>query len=140
MGCGSGILALASLKLWPQAAALCIDIDPESVVVTLRHAALNGLAENIIAEAGDGYRAPRVDAMAPYDLVLANILAGPLVEMAPELAHVLAPGGYGVLSGLLARQEADVTDAHKAAHLTLHESRAVGDWRALVFVKERIAA
>lgn len=77
MGCGSGILALAALKLWPESRALCVDIDPESVVVTLRHAQVNGLAAPVTAEAGDGYAAPRVAMDAPFDLVLANILAGP---------------------------------------------------------------
>lgn len=136
MGCGSGILALAALKLWPEAAALCIDIDPESVVVTHRHAQLNGLGNGVTAEAGDGYAAPRVDAMAPYDLILANILAGPLIDMAPELARVLAPSGYAVLSGLLARQEDEVAKAHLAAGLAATRSLPVGDWRALVFQKE----
>lgn len=136
MGCGSGILALAAVKLWPGITTLCIDIDPESVVVTHRHAALNGESDAIIAEAGDGYAAPRVAAMAPYDLVLANILAGPLVEMAPDAAKVLADGGYAILSGLLARQEQDVTAAHLAAGLTAARSLALGDWRALVFQKK----
>lgn len=135
MGCGSGILALAAIKLWPHVQALCIDIDPESVVVTHRHAALNGCSANVIAEAGDGYRAPRVDTMAPYDLVLANILAGPLVEMAPDCARVTAAGGYVILSGLLARQESDVTDAHLAQGLQQGDVHALNDWRALVFHK-----
>lgn len=136
MGCGSGILALAALRLWPDAQTLCIDIDPESIVVTHRHAQLNGLSAGVVAEAGDGYAVPRVGEMAPYDLILANILAGPLVEMAPDLSHVLAGGGYAVLSGLLARQEADVTEAHLGAGLAAHRSLAVGDWRALVFHKQ----
>lgn len=135
MGCGSGILALAALKLWPEAQALCIDIDPESIVVTHRHAALNDCGQNVVAEAGDGYAAPRVDAMAPFDLVLANILAGPLVEMAADAARVTAPGGFVILSGLLGRQEKEVSDAHLAAGLIAHDVLSVGDWRALVFKK-----
>lgn len=136
MGCGSGILALAAVKLWPDVEALCIDIDPESVVVTHRHAALNGCSKNITAEAGDGYAAPRVAAMAPYDLVLANILAGPLVAMAPDCAKVTAPQGFVILSGLLARQEKEVTDAHLAQKLLQGQVYGLNDWRALVFHKQ----
>lgn len=136
MGCGSGILALAAVKLWPDVAALCIDIDPESVVVTHRHAALNGCSKNIVAEAGDGYAAPRVRSMAPYDLVLANILAGPLVAMASDCAQVTAAGGAVILSGLLARQEQDVTAAHLAHGLAQGDIHALNDWRALVFHKQ----
>lgn len=139
MGCGSGILALAAARLWPQAVALCVDIDPESIVVTHRHAALNGLSPNIVAVAGDGYAAARVDDMAPYDLVLANILAGPLVEMAPDAARVLAPGGYAILSGLLGRQQDDVGRAHLAAGLVAATAQEIGDWRALVFHKKDAA-
>jgi ribosomal protein L11 methyltransferase len=77
-----------------------------------------------------------VGAEAPFDLVLANILAGPLIEMAPDAARVTAPGGYIILSGLLARQERDVTEAHLAHKLKLEKAHALGDWRALVFAKE----
>lgn len=135
MGCGSGILALAALKLWPAARALCVDIDPESVVVTLRHAQLNGLAAPVTAEAGDGYASPRVATDGPFDLVLANILAGPLVEMAADAAAATAANGYVVLSGLLARQEVDVRNAHLAVGLSAADAYAINDWRALVFRK-----
>lgn len=133
MGCGSGILAIAMQKLWPQIKLTAIDIDPESVTVTKRHADMNGIT--LDAAAGDGYRTPLCENNAPYGLVAANILAGPLVEMAGDLAKNLEKGGYAVLSGLLARQEADVTAAQQAAGLECVRSIAIGDWRALVFKK-----
>jgi ribosomal protein L11 methyltransferase len=102
MGCGSGILALAIKKLWPDAAVLAVDIDPESVRVTKRHADMNDA--DVMAVAGDGYAAKEVGAAAVYDLITANILAGPLIAMAPDLNRVLKPGGFAVLSGLLVRQ------------------------------------
>jgi ribosomal protein L11 methyltransferase len=133
MGCGSGILAIAACKLWPASLALGIDIDPESVVVTHRHASVNGVAAQVMAEAGDGYAAPRVGSLAPYDLIFANILAGPLVEMAPDAAKNLAKNGRLILSGLLNRQRDDVIAAHEAQGLVLVDDRRLNDWHALVF-------
>jgi len=135
MGCGSGILAIAITKVWDGAKVTAIDIDPESVIVTNRHAAMNGAGKAITAAAGDGYRTPLCRQNAPYDLVAANILAGPLIDMATDLHAALKPGGYAVLSGLLGRQEADVTAAHVKAGLKPVHAIALGDWRALTFQK-----
>jgi len=135
MGCGSGILAIAIAKIWPDAKITAIDIDPESIIVTKRHADMNAVGPQIAPQAGDGYAAPLAKADAPYDLIAANILAGPLVDMAPDLAHCLKPGGFCVLSGLLGRQEAEVTAAHTKAGLTAIDSIALGEWRALVLQK-----
>ena len=134
MGCGSGILAIAITKLWPDAKAVAIDIDPESINVTRRHTEMNG-AGHIETEAGDGYNAKLARAKAPYDLVVCNILAGPLVEMAPDLDDCLAKGGHVVLSGLLARQEQEVVSAHKEQGLQYLGHIALGDWRVLILTK-----
>jgi len=135
MGCGSGILAIAQIKLWPAMRVTAIDIDPESVIVTNRHAAMNGVNDKIQAEAGDGYHVPLVAQNAPYDIVTANILANPLIDMAPALERVLRPGGYAVLSGLLARQQAEVVAAHERCGLRLAHAEAIGEWRALIMKK-----
>lgn len=135
MGCGSGILAIGMVKIWPGIRATAIDVDPESIIVTERHAAMNGAADLISMQAGDGYAAPLARENAPYDLIGANILAGPLIDMAADLNDVLLPGGFCVLSGLLARQERDVTDAHTALGLVLVDKIELGDWRALVLHK-----
>lgn len=132
MGCGSGILAIGLTKLWPDMRVTAIDIDPESVTVTRRHAAMNGVSGKIRAAAGDGYHVPLVAQNAPYDVITANILANPLIEMAPELAKVLRPGSYAILSGLLARQKAEVVAAHEKLGLRLVREEQLGDWRALV--------
>lgn len=134
MGCGSGILAIAAKKLWPETRTTAVDIDPESITVTRRHAEMNDI-DGMETEAGDGYNTALSKKNAPYDLIIANILAGPLVDMAPDLDAQLAPGGFAVLSGLLARQESDVTAAHIARGLELHQSYAINEWRALVFKK-----
>jgi ribosomal protein L11 methyltransferase len=135
MGCGSGILAIALTKLWPKIKMTAIDIDLESVTVTRRHAEMNGVSKKIKSEAGDGYRVPLVKKNAPYDIVAANILANPLIEMAPALNAVLKPGGIAVLSGLLGRQQAAVVAAHKKQGLKLIDSEEIGEWRALVLQK-----
>lgn len=131
MGCGSGILAIAAAKLWPDASITAIDIDPEAVVVTNRHAGMNG-AENIFSETGDGCDSPAVNARAPYDLILANILAGPLIDMAQDFHRLLLPGGFCVLSGLLGRQEHEVLSTYEASGFSIAGTFSLEDWRALV--------
>jgi len=135
MGCGSGILAIALLNLWPDAKMVAVDIDPESVIVTRRHAEMNGVSSKILSAAGDGYHVPLVGKNAPYDIVTANILANPLIDMAPSLAHVLKKGGFAVLSGLLRRQKDDVVAAHEKMGLCLIHAEEIGEWQALILQK-----
>lgn len=135
MGCGSGILAIAMVKLWPQAVVYAVDIDPESIVVTNRHASLNDVAGQVHTQTGDGYKAPLAKKGAPYDAICANILAGPLIDMAQDAASCLKPGGYAILSGLLRRQKEDVVAAHEKAGFRLAFAEEMGDWQALVLQK-----
>ena len=127
MGCGSGILAIAAARLWRENVT-AIDIDAEAVIVTERHAEMNGVTHRIAASAGDGFAAP--EARGPFGLVIANILAGPLVAMAPDLVRATAPGGAFILSGMLAEQAEDVAAAYHALGCTLAESFPRGDWDA----------
>jgi ribosomal protein L11 methyltransferase len=131
MGCGSGILAIAMKKIWPRIKLTAIDIDPESVKVTRRHAAMNKVA--LQAAAGDGYAAPLSKKNAPYGLIAANILAGPLISMAPAAAKSLEKGGFCVLSGLLKHQQAEVAKAYEKQGLKLVKRFPAGDWVTLVF-------
>jgi len=111
------------------------DIDPVSVRETRRNARVNGLLPLVEAIRSPGWRAPAVRRGGPYDLVFANILARPLVRMAPDLAHGLAPGGVAVLSGLLTWQEARVLSAHRSQGLRLVERFRFGDWSTLVIAR-----
>jgi ribosomal protein L11 methyltransferase len=105
-GCGSGILALAALKLGADAAVAC-DIDPQALTATRENALRNGLAARICV-------APDTHAIAEaFDLVVANILSRPLIELAPRLATHCREGGIIALSGLLARQAAEVAAAYR---------------------------
>ena len=135
MGCGSGILAIAAAKICPALRVTAIDIDPESIIVTARHAKMNSVSDKIVTEAGDGYHAPTAIKNAPYDLIAANILSRPLIEMAPQLAAVLSPGGFCVLSGLLRAQEDDVIAAHVNCGMALIHRECLGEWRALILRK-----
>lgn len=137
MGCGSGILAIAMQKIWPGIKLAAVDIDPESIVVTKRHAAFNNIS--LEAQAGDGYHTPLAQENAPYDLVACNILSGPLVEMSGDLCNALKPGGFAVLSGLLKRQREEVIGAHQRAGLALAGVIEDGDWAALIMRKDKVA-
>jgi ribosomal protein L11 methyltransferase len=133
MGCGSGILGIAMTRLWPGIGVLAVDIDPESVAVTRRHAEMNRV--RLVASAGDGYAASGVRERGLFDLIAANILAGPLIAMAPDCRRALARGGFCVLSGLLRRQKSDVAAAYEAEGLVSAGSIAAGDWQTLIFRK-----
>ncbi len=131
MGCGSGILALAMARTW-RVPVVAVDIDPEAVRVTRENARINQLHPLIHAQGGDGYNTPIVNQHGPYRLITANILARPLARMAPRLSRMLAPGGYAVLAGLLARQERHVIQAHRAQGLRLVARIPMGEWSTLI--------
>lgn len=134
MGCGSGILIIAAHKLWPEAKTTAVDIDPESVKVTNFHANENQ-CENIITAAGDGFNTPIVDENAPYDLILANILAKPLMGMAAQFEAVLGQGGFAILSGLLLRQSDDMIAEYQKHGIHYISENPIENWQALVLRK-----
>lgn len=131
MGCGTGLLAIAIAKSWA-VPVVASDIDPLAAVTARDNGRKNHVAGLIKTVDGDGYDNEAVKGAAPYDLITANILAGPLIAMAPDLARHLAPRGVAILAGLLARQEDAVIEAHGDAGLTLQRSIPLGDWRCLV--------
>ena len=103
-----------------------------AVDLAAENAAANGLAGLIETVAGDGYGSPLIKQAGPFDLITANILARPLVEMAPHPAGHLAPGGAVVLSGLLGEQEDEVLSAHQAHGLRLGKAVRLGEWTTLL--------
>jgi ribosomal protein L11 methyltransferase len=131
LGCGSGVLAIAAAKCWP-ARVLAVDNDPIAVRVAGTNAAINGVAQRMRVVLAEGYAHSSVRRIRPFDLVLANILADPLIELAPALRAHLAPGGRAVLSGLLDRQADAVIAAHRAQGMRLLDRIADGPWTALV--------
>lgn len=135
MGCGSGILGIALAKIWPEIKVTSVDIDPESIVVSERHALTNGVLDKISLEAGDGYNSPLVNKNGPYDLIASNILANPLIAMAPDLYKNLKQKGYCVLAGLLNRQREAVIKAHEEQGLNLIHVEQQGDWQIIIMQK-----
>ncbi|KTF69959.1 50S ribosomal protein L11 methyltransferase [Sphingomonas sp. HT-1] len=133
IGTGTGLLAFAGAHLWPDAAVMATDIDPAAVEVTRENAAANGIA-GVALVVADGALSDAITARAPYDLVIANILAGPLVSMAPELAAIAAPNATIVLAGLLETQRRQVVAAFEACGCTLEAMDRRGDWTILRLV------
>jgi ribosomal protein L11 methyltransferase len=129
MGCGSGLLAIAMAKLW-SCPVRAVDNDPAAVREAAGNAAANGVGERVAARRGDGYDVTALGAGASFDLIVANILAAPLLAMAPDLKRHLAPGGVALLSGLLE----DQAEAAIAAHAPLNLARRIplGGWVTLV--------
>ncbi len=136
IGTGTGLLAFAALDLWPRALATASDIDEVCLGVVAENAALNGVA--IGGGAGElamlvaaGMDHPLLQVRAPYDLLIANILAGPLVELAPDFARAVVPGGSLLLAGLLEAQEPQIRAAFRRAGFRLAARLVNGDWSIL---------
>lgn len=135
MGCGSGILAIAMAKAWKHQ-VVAADIDPIAVDVTAENGKRNGEEEHLICCVSDGYDNAVIGKRAPYDLIVANILARPLVELAPALAAHLTEDGVVILSGLLDRQEAEVLEAHAAQGLYLVKRFPQNGWHTLMLSRK----
>ena len=136
IGTGTGLLAFAVLALWPEAKCIATDIDSKAVEVARDNAAINGVklghgaGELLLAEA-DGMASPLLSARAPFDLIIANILAPPLIELAADFANALTQGGTVILAGLLDTQADGVVRAYEERGLTLRD-RSFGEWPVLV--------
>ncbi|MEJ8574272.1 50S ribosomal protein L11 methyltransferase [Microbaculum marinum] len=131
VGCGTGVLAIAAAKLLrvPVAAT---DIDPIAVALTRENAAKNGVAALVRAVTADGVGAQAVKSGAPYDLVLANILAKPLVALAPAIRPLMARGTVVILSGLLTTQRREVEAAWRARGCVPMFRIVLDGWATLV--------
>ncbi len=116
LGTGSGVLAIAARKLAP-IPVLATDIDPIATRVARENVRKNGIASGIVLETATGFHHTAFRRHGPFDLIIANILARPLMRMAPQLAAHLAPGGQVVLSGILANQRWKVIAAYSGAGL-----------------------
>ena len=136
IGTGTGLLAFAALALWPAAKGIATDIDPISIDVIADNARLNhvtighGAGELLLAVA-DGLDHEMLVARQPFDLLIANILAGPLIDLAPSFARAVAPGATLVLAGLLDTQADAVIASYEAEGMTVTE-RGIREWCVLV--------
>ncbi len=136
VGTGTGLLAFAALWLWPRAFVTASDIDPVCTGVVAENARLNGVAlgarrGELQLAIADGMDDPLLQVRGPYDLLIANILARPLIELAPDFARAVTPGASIVLAGLLTTQEAEVRRAYRRVGFRLARRLERGDWSIL---------
>ena len=141
VGCGSGILAIAMAKLW-QRPVIGGDNDAEAVDVARENAALNGVGDLCRFVHAIGLRHDELQALTPYDLVVANILAGPLMELSDSFSAAIRPGGRALLSGLLLEQADDILAVYRRRGFTLerHIDLETGGaiWRTLLLRRAEV--
>lgn len=132
IGCGTAVLAMAAAAVLPEARVIASDIDAVAVDVAVANMAINGLEGRVDCLEAAGFDHPKLAAAAPFDLVFANILKGPLIELAPDMAAHVAVSGLAILSGLLVVQAEAVTAAYVAEGFALEAREDIGEWSTLV--------
>ena len=130
IGCGTAVLAMAAARIWSDP-VLASDIDAVAVEVAEANIAANDLQGRVRCLEATGFDHPELRDAAPYDLIFANILMGPLIALAPDMARVAQEGGYVILSGLLVEQAPQVLAAYQEAGFHLHHREDIGDWATL---------
>lgn len=131
MGCGSGILAIAAAKIWVNSAITAVDNDPICIETTLENTKINATKYIKNIAVSDGYVSDIVRNNGPYDLIISNILAAPLIDFAPDLGKVIAKGGSVILAGLLCEQADAVIAVHEKEGLRLVDQLNIGKWSIL---------
>lgn len=135
IGCGTAVLAMAAARIW-DGPVLASDIDMQAVDVARANVACNDLEGRVICVEAAGFDAPELQAAAPFDLVFANILKGPLIGLAPDMADSIVPGGYAILSGILNEQADDVIEVYaRNGFNTVHRGEIV-EWTTLMVQKD----
>lgn len=137
LGCGSGVLAIAVARANPGARILASDIDAASVAVAEQNARVNRCGNRIEFVCAAGLAHQTLRRGRPYDLLIANILAGPLIGLAKELSAAVAPDGHLVLSGLLNEQAREIVAHYRAAGFVLERATRIAGWTTLVMRKRR---
>ncbi|UWQ48881.1 50S ribosomal protein L11 methyltransferase [Leisingera caerulea] len=134
IGCGTAVLAMAAARVW-DGTILASDIDEVAVDVAEANLKANGMEGAVTCLEAAGFDHPDLQAQAPYDLIFANILKGPLVALAPDLAANLRPGGYAILSGILNEQADDVVAVYAQNGINLDQRDEIGEWTTLLLRK-----
>ncbi len=131
LGTGSGVLAIAASYALPHARIAASDNDPIAVDVACQNARVNGAAGRIGFAVAQGFDHPRLRRPHAYDLIIANILANPLIRIAPDMRRAIKPGGNVVLSGLLISQAEEVFAAYRAQNFALLQRQDLTGWTIL---------
>ncbi|WP_109468504.1 50S ribosomal protein L11 methyltransferase [Albibacillus kandeliae] len=135
IGCGTAVLAMAAACLWPDRTMLASDIDEVAVDVARANLEANDMAGQVTCLQAAGFAHDALRGSAPYDLIFANILKGPLVALAPDVAEHLRPGGYAILSGILSDQAEAVREVYSRNGINPEHSEQIGDWVTLTMKK-----
>ena len=133
LGCGTAVLAMAAARMSVNS-VIASDIDPVAVEVAVVNVLANDLEGRVNCVESIGFDGPALAQAAPFDLIFANILKGPLVDLAPDMAMHLAPGGIAILSGLLVEQADDIVAVYNAQGIDLMEREDLGEWTALTLI------
>ncbi|MGV6804033.1 MAG: 50S ribosomal protein L11 methyltransferase [Ruegeria sp.] len=135
IGCGTAVLAMAAAKVW-DGEFLASDIDEVAVDVAEANLNANGMSGTVRCVEAAGFDHSDLRAVAPYDLIFANILKGPLVALAPDIARYLRSGGYAILSGILNEQADGVESVYAQNGFNTHDRSEIGEWTTLVLTKQ----
>lgn len=138
IGAGTAVLAMAAAKVWDGVPIIASDIDQVAVEVAQVNVDVNGVSDRVVCIEAAGFDHPDLEAAGPFDLIFANILKGPLIDLAPDLAAHASTGGHAILSGLLNPQGDDVIAAYDAAGWDLVRRAEIGDWTTLT-LRRRLA-
>lgn len=134
VGCGTAVLAMGAARIWP-GEVLASDIDEVAVDVARANVVANGLEGRVTCLEAAGLESAEIQAAAPFDLIFANILKGPLIELAPGLTANLVPGGFLILSGLLNEQADEVVAVYSQNGNSVAHREEIGDWTTLTLRK-----
>lgn len=135
IGCGTAVLAMAAKKIWPASFVLASDIDRVAVDVAEANLTANGMDGEITCVESAGFDADEVRAHAPYDLIFANILKGPLIDLSPDMASNLRSGGRAILSGLLNEQADEIISVYDHNGFALENHEIIGEWSTLTLIR-----
>ena len=135
LGCGTAVLSMAAARIWPDAKVLASDIDAVAVEVAEVNVQANDLTGRVACLEAEGLSHPQIDAVAPYDLIFANILKGPLIGLCKGITGALVPGGHVILSGLLNEQQQEIADVYTRAGNSVIETLVIGDWSSMIISK-----
>ena len=138
IGCGSGILSIASARLWPRSKVVALDLDPDAVLTTRENIKLNQVKRQIDCDRSNGYSKKSPNRKTKFDIIVANILAGPLFDMAYDSSRWVNKGGFVILSGLLIHQERYVLAAFRSCGLKLFKRQHISGWSTIILRKSSI--
>lgn len=135
IGCGTAVLAMAAARIW-DAKIVASDIDGVAVDVAEANLRANNLDHRVDCVEAAGFDHPALNAAAPFDLIFANILKGPLIALAPDLSRHNSAEGFAILSGILNEQADQVIEAYQANGYNLIERASIVDWTTIVLRKK----